>query len=94
MNKKYGKEELIREIADRAHFTIGDVRIIWDTFEDIVYEVIKEKAVLFVGGLFKISVTDIAEHKGYDAYRKIPQVIRPTHRIRIRASKALSQLLK
>lgn len=94
MGDRYGKDFLIREIAARANFTIGDVRIVWNTFEDIVKEVIQERSELIVGGLFKFSITEIKEHEGYDPYRGIPRHEKTSYKINIRASSGLLQLLK
>ena len=90
---EYGKTWLIKELAKRAGFTIGDVRIIWQTFEDIIYEVLKAKGSLSVGGLFNVSVTEIAPHKGWDAHKNVEQFVDTCYRIRIKASPTMKKLL-
>jgi hypothetical protein len=89
----YSKTWLIREIASRAGFTISDVRIIWKTFEEIFYEVLKTKGSLSVGGLFNVSVTEIAPHMGWDAHNNVAQLIDTCYRIRIKASPTMKKIL-
>ncbi len=94
MSNEYRKADLLKEIAHRADFTIEDVKLIWNAFEQIVFEVIRDRGTIFVGGLFKISVGDIREHEGWDAYRSEPLHLPAANRIKFRASKSLLQLLK
>lgn len=92
---KYNKEFLIREIASRANFTIGDTKIIFNTFEDVVKEMIKDGDELDIVGLFSISVGEIQEHEGVNAYKSriqkttVRQFIPTSKRINIKPSRAL-----
>ena len=63
MNKKYTKAFLIKELAERAEFSLLDVQYLWNTFEDLVIEIVKNKDTLMVGGLFKITTTKSKPHK-------------------------------
>jgi nucleoid DNA-binding protein len=94
MNEKYNKSDLVHEIAKRADFTVGDVNIIWNTFEDIVREIIANQDELIIAGLFKIDVTEIDEHEAYDGIHKKPYHREKGHRINIRTSRSLLQLFK
>jgi nucleoid DNA-binding protein len=90
----YGKEWLIRELASRASFTISDVRVLWNTLEDIIKEKIKNKSELIIPGLFKIYVKEIKAHKGHNAVKNEPMEVPDSYRICFVASRALLDLLK
>lgn len=66
MNKKYTKDFLIRELAERADFSITDVRYLWDVFENLVIEIVKNKDTLMVGGLFKIYAKKAKSRRFYN----------------------------
>ena len=54
-----------KEIAYRARFTQSDIRIILDTFEDVIKDIIYNRNELKIVGLFKLYVTTIKAHKGW-----------------------------
>jgi hypothetical protein len=54
IREKYGRDFLIHEIALRAGFTIGDARIMFNTFEGIVEDIVAERSELLIGKLFHI----------------------------------------
>lgn len=91
---KYTKDFLIKELAARADFTAGDVRIIWDTFEELVEEIILSGDELMVGGLFKIYARKIAPHKFYDVQKQEYTEKRTTYRLVIKPSTNLRAALK
>jgi nucleoid DNA-binding protein len=90
----YTKDYLIRELAARASFTISDVRILWDTFESIVKEIIENKNELVIPGLFKLYTKEIKAHKGYNAVKNESMEIPISYRICFVASRVLLDLLK
>jgi len=93
-DESYTKDWLIRQLADRAKFTIGDVRIIWDTFETILSEVIKNKKELIIPGLFKLYVKPIKAHKGWNAVKNEALEVPDSYRICFTASRALLDILR
>lgn len=91
---RYNRDFLIREIAARANFTIGDVRIIWATFEEIVREIIADKSELILSGLFYLSVGEIEAHEGVNPKINKRIKIPKSNRIKFRASRMLYDLFK
>ena len=81
MSEDIGKEYLVKTIANRAGFTLSDVRLIYDTLQETLYELVKSKhdilknspnediQVVSVTGLFNIRIKKIAAHEGHDAVR-------------------------
>ena len=94
MKKLFTRDWLIKELASRASFTQGDVKILWITFEEIVQEIIQNEDELLITGLFKLYVRTIEAHKGYDATHKIPIDIPEKKRIVFGASRTLLDLFK
>lgn len=93
-NNKLTKEWFIREIAERARFTIGDVRIIWNEVEEILKDVIYYEEELILPGLFKLYVRTIGEHKGHNAVEDKPMIVPESKRIVFKASRSLLDLFK
>ena len=88
------REWFIREIASRSGFTIGDIRVLINTIEDVVKDVVSQKKTLLLKRLFKISYVEIREHKGWDPYYQ-KHVDRPTvYKVVFQPSKALTNLIK
>lgn len=92
--EKLTKDEFIRTIAERAHFTIGNVRIIWDEAEEFFKDVIYFEKELVLPGMFKLYVTTIKAHKGHDAVRNKAMLVPESKRINFRASRSLLDLFK
>lgn len=92
--ESYNKEWLIRTIAEKARFSIGDIRIIWKTFEELIFDIIAEKGELIIPGLFKLYVKDVEPHDGWDAVRNKPLKIGASHRIVFKPSRRLLDLLR
>ena len=92
--EKFGKDFLIKEIASRAEFTQGDVRIILNTFEDIVKEAVRDHDDLMIGGLFKVYCHEILPHDGFDINTKEKTHRDTTYRLSIRPSTTLRKILK
>jgi nucleoid DNA-binding protein len=92
--ERYGKDYLIHEIASRANFTVGDVKIIFNTFEDIVKEVVLNQDELVVGGLFKI-YTNVSEGKGaFDIKQQKHIEYNKRYRLTISPSTTLKKITK
>jgi len=94
MNKLFTRDWLIKELASRAEFTQGDVKILWITLEEIIQEIIENEDELLISGLFKLYIKTIKAHKGYDATHKIPIDIPESKRIVFGASRTLLDLFK
>jgi nucleoid DNA-binding protein len=94
MSEKYTKEFLLRELAVRAKFNVNDVKILWNTFEELVEEMVAEKDELLIGGLFKIYVKEILPHIRYDLNSKKHVDVGTTYRITISPSSTLKNALK
>ena len=94
MGEKYTKDFLLKEIAARASFRVSDVRIIMDTFEEIIKEVVENKDELMIGGLFKIHSKKIKPHRGYNLNTKKHQELGTTYRLTITPSTILRNILR
>lgn len=94
MTEKYGKDWLVKEIAARASFTQGDVKEMFDTFEEIVEEVVASHDELVIGGLFKVYAHEIAPHTGFDLHTGAEKFRDTTYRLTISPSTTLKRILK
>jgi len=90
----YNKEWLIRELAHRASFTRDDILIIWETFEEIIKDIIYDRSELKIMGLFKLYVTTIKSHKGWSPNKKKEIEIPESQRIVFKASRTLLDLFE
>jgi nucleoid DNA-binding protein len=66
----YGKEYLIEEIAKRAKFTKGDIRIVMKAFEEVILDIIKEQKSITVTHLFRIQISKVKAFRAWDARLK------------------------
>lgn len=94
MTEKYGKDWLVKEIAARASFTQGDVKEMFDTFEEIVEEVVASHDELVIGGLFKVYSHKIDPHTGFDLHTGAEKFRDTTYRLTISPSPTLKRILK
>ena len=92
--KEMNKEEFIREVAKRSHFTIGDIRDIWAVIEEIFADAVRERIVLSLRGFGKLYYTKIRSRKGHDAKRNKPTEFPETEKINFKVSERLRNLLK
>jgi len=90
----YTKDWLIKELAQRASFTIGDTRIIFKAFEDIIKDIIFDGDELVIPGLFALSVTTIDKHDGWNAIKNEKMEVPESHRIKFKASRTLLELFE
>ena len=90
----FTKDWLVKEMATRASFTIGDSRIVFNAFEDIIKDIIFDDDELVVPGLFSLSVTTIDKHSGWNAIKNEPMEVPESHRIKFKASRTLLDLFK
>lgn len=91
----------VRNLAKRAKFTQGDIRIILRTFYEIIYEITKESRDMLINsdeeeapvlnwpGLFDIRIRKIVPHKGFDALRNREMDMDESFKIIITPSKML-----
>lgn len=94
MTEKYGKDFIIREIAARASFTQGDVREMFDAFEEIVKEMVASHDDLVIGGLFHLYSHEILPHTGFDLHTGAEKFRDTTYRLTISPSVTLKRILK
>jgi nucleoid DNA-binding protein len=92
--EKYGRDFIIREIATRAGFTIGDARIMFNAFESIVEDIVAERSELLIGKLFSIYAKEIAPHEGHDLATGKPKMRNVGYRLTIKPSSTLKKLWK
>jgi len=90
----FTKDWLVKEMAIRASFTIGDIRIVFKAFEDIIKDIIFDGDELVIPGLFALSVTTIDKHSGWNAIKNEPMEIPESHRIKFKASRTLLDLFE
>lgn len=66
-NEQYfGITWMVREIAKRTDFTIGDVKVIFDAIEELIKEKLSERATIHFGGLFTMKVIHVNQTKKWD----------------------------
>jgi hypothetical protein len=90
----YNKDWFIHEIASRAHFTLSDVRIIWKTVEEIIYDIVREKSVLKIERLFRLQVKKINSYDGWDGLRGCPQRTGAYYKIILTPSSKMTNLIR
>lgn len=94
MGEKYCKDFLIKEIALRAGFTQGDVRVLLSTFEEIIREAVENHDEILIGSLFKIYVHKICPHTGFSLKTRKNYDRNITYRLTIKPSTTLKKILK
>ena len=95
IKKEGNKYWLMREIAHRSNFTLNDIIIVMDTFEQILREVIQDKGTLMYANLFKLFVTKPKEgHYGWNAREDKSIWIEPSYRINMKVSRKLYDLIR
>jgi len=94
MGEKYTKDFLVKEIAARASFSIGDVKIIMRTFEDIIEEVAADHDELLIGGLFKMYAKEMVPHKGFSISKQKAENRGTTYRLVISPSTTLRRITR
>jgi nucleoid DNA-binding protein len=90
----YTKESFVKLLAEKARFTQGDIKVILDSFEEIVKDIIKNGDELILTGIFHLYIQDIDAHEGYDPVRQIKQEVKKSKRIVFKASRTLLDLFK
>jgi nucleoid DNA-binding protein len=94
MNEKYNKTEIIRELAARAKFTQEDTRLLLDTFEDLIKEIIENQDILMWSGVFRLNTKLRKAHRGYDGIRKQHIDLPDDYRVTITPCDDLCHLIK
>ena len=94
MNKLYTREDIIREVARRAEFTIKDTKDIFVEFEKLVREIVAEDSELKYRGMFDIKGTTIKPHMGYDVNTKERKMLEGKKRLVITPGDALRKIYK
>lgn len=93
--EKINKEMLVREIAERANFTLKDVELIVDTMTQILQEAMREHIEVAITGF------GILKHKKIDrefGYKPVPGVVGKAEKIKFpesyRSTFKLSESMK
>jgi nucleoid DNA-binding protein len=94
MNENYNKADIVRELASRAQFTQEDVRLLLNTFEDLIREVVENQDILTWTGVLRLNTKLRKAHKGWDGIRKQPLDLPDDYRVTITASGNLCHLVK
>lgn len=84
-SKTIVREEFIKRLAKRANFTINDTSDFLNALVTEFQEAVLRGDTLKITGFGKLSVTEIAEHDGYDAVNhkriRVPPSIRVNFRL-------------
>lgn len=86
---EFDKEALIRTIAKDASFTIKDIRIIFDTLENCIYQIAKSGDTLRWHRIGTMYTKDVDEYAGWNPIDKKPMVVQAHRRIYMSPSKVL-----
>lgn len=87
------KQQFVREVARRAGFTIGDVKIILETMIDVFEETMLNGQTLNIGGWFRAYPTTIKAYKGWDGYRQKPIDVPESTRVIIKPKKRFWEMM-
>ena len=87
--KNLGKTAIIREVASRCGFTLGDVRVIMNGIEELAYEAVAQNRVFKWKNLFSMYLVEIKGYDGWDQINKRPITIPTNRRVVLAPSKLL-----
>ncbi len=90
---EFDKDDLIRMIAKDADFTIGDVRIIFESLETCVYNIAKSGGKLKWHRIMQLYTKDIEEYHGWNPIAKEPMVVPAHKRVYIKPAKVLHDFI-
>jgi nucleoid DNA-binding protein len=88
------KKEFIRELADRAQFSMKDIEIIYDALEEMIKDKIRNLENISLSGLMIIKPKLIKSHKGWDGIKKQEINLPDAYRITISPSSSLVDELR
>jgi hypothetical protein len=101
------KTDLLTEIAHRANFTKGDVKLIWETLESILQEQILEKTnelyndpnlmqidVLDISGFLNINLRKTKSHRHWVELKKEWMILPDGYRLIMKPSRVLAKMVK
>ena len=87
------KEALIRMVAKEADFTIGDIRIVFNTIEQCIYNIAKNGDQLRWHKIMKLYVKDIDEYSGWNPINKKNMTVPAHKRVYMSPSKVLHNFI-
>jgi nucleoid DNA-binding protein len=90
---KYTKTFLMKEIATRANFNQSDVKIIWDTFEEIFHEMVIDHDELVLDGFFHMKIVEKKPYRGVDVKTGKPKDFGTGYRLVLGATPLLKSLV-
>jgi nucleoid DNA-binding protein len=85
---------IIKELAKRLDFTIGDVKLILDGFTELLMEALAQNKVIKISRLFKIYLADVAGHDGWDAVRQQKLYIKDFRKVVVTPYGGLTDMAK
>ena len=89
------RDALIRRVAFEAGFTIGDIKIVFDTINDIVEEVLLDGGKIKWSGFCTAYVGKTKAYNGWNPVTKEPMSVPEKYKVYIRPSKKfINQLNK
>jgi len=89
MTKRYNQKEIVKLVAERAGFTIGDVNIILNTFIDIFTEIIGRKETVIIRNLFRMYLTKKSQKRTYNLQTKEMEEYPDSYYVSFKASPML-----
>lgn len=94
-SKNIQKATFIKLLAAESGFTLGDTKIFWKSFEDVLAKILANNQVLTVPRFGKIFVTEakVKDGKGWDQVHKRYFDKKPYKIITFRASDSLKSLM-
>ena len=75
------RDELIKEIAERANFTQKDITLVLDTLVEIMTECVAKGDVLKVRGFGKLYSSPVPERRGHNAHTGETVLFPPSQKI-------------
>ena len=93
-------DEFIRELAERAGFTMSDTKIFLRTMQEVFEDAIAQSISIKIRGFLSLHVQDIGSFTGINAYKtrmsgeKVIETVPPSKRVVIKAALNLRDLVR
>lgn len=94
MDEKLYREWFIREVAEKAHFAIKDVRDLYKAMVEVIYDVVENQDELVLEGLCKFYVKPVKGKRFFDISKQKMAMGSDSFRVGITPSKSLLNLLR
>lgn len=86
------KDQLIRRIAEKGNFTLGDTRVFLESFIAVIEDCLWSGIGISVNGLGRLYVQDLPERKSSKLLGE--KILPPTKRVIFRLSENLRKIVK